>query len=254
MDENIATCFSKIRSWNGFTERIKGIADSLTAPLFRGQGNIFRSAGVTNSGWRLEPSFYRYKKYVRPKFKIFLNKILADPTCKLVIKKTIGKDIDRNALIGLMRHLDLPTPLLDWSKSPFVAAYFAFMYPLKEAKKVTIFLLDQHSWLNNANQLTSRDLRILKLEKLDHLIERQKAQDSVYIYSNNEGVYGELLGDEDEGRERFLSYCELPIKDQSAALRSLEEMGVSEKHMFPDRKIVKELANELYKKFSIHME
>jgi FRG domain len=38
-----------------------------------------------------------------------------------------------------LRHHGFPSPLLDWSASPYVAAFFAFDSPPKEAERVAVY-------------------------------------------------------------------------------------------------------------------
>ena len=184
MNQNLAIQFSQIHTWTEYACHIHKYTKKLNEPLFRGQGNKFRSAGCTDSGWRLEPSLYRNPKTSHPRFIECVKEILSDTKCQSLIASVIGRnlnkdvDADRELLIGLMRHLSFPTPLLDWTKNPFIAAYFAFKNIREESDGVSIFLFDREAWLNSQNSLTSRDLNILKLQELDHLIRRQKAQES----------------------------------------------------------------------------
>ncbi len=159
----------------------------------------------------------------------------------------MNKDVeaDRELLIGLMRHLGFQTPLLDWTKNPFVAAYFAFRNIHEDSDEVSIFVFDQKAWLNNQNPLTSRDLNILKLQELEHIIPRQKTQESVYVYSRAEEIFSELLGDELEGKNYFIAYCTLSIHDRKKVLNDLREMDIYYDKLFPDEKKVEEMKRSI---------
>ena len=67
---------------------------------------------------------------------------------------------ENGAFFNLIQHHGYPTPLLDWTYSPYVAAFFAYRgIPNKKAvaaggnEKVRIYVFDQEQWRIDLNQI-----------------------------------------------------------------------------------------------------
>lgn len=115
---------------------------------------IFR--GQRSSGWPLRTSLDRLflsSKDRLPKIKDAANllKKFKYSTRGRLSAEWIPKD--DNSWWALGQHFGLATPLLDWTESPFVAAYFAF---LKEAKKLNDKYPNRVIWALDPNEVQKK--------------------------------------------------------------------------------------------------
>jgi hypothetical protein len=115
-----------IESWNQFMELIGKIETR-----YKGQQHHFFYRGQVNVGWGLESSLFRELKKKENLQRCF--EIERD--AKKEFSSQVRLHIDSSALPekpddwlewwALMQHYRAPTRLLDWTASPYVAAYFA---------------------------------------------------------------------------------------------------------------------------------
>ena len=108
-----------VSSWEDFNG-ILNIFNNNIDYIWRGQRFYYEDSENTKK-WKLLSTYYRdYKGKIRLK-DIFDNfkKKLKD----LPFEINFSKD---NEIWAIGQHYGLPTPLLDWTKNPYIAAFFAF--------------------------------------------------------------------------------------------------------------------------------
>jgi hypothetical protein len=112
--------------------------------------DIFR--GQEDSAWRLRMSFYRTG---RANLRKYLIEDIADLQKALSAITQYPFDLkdplQYGAFMNLAQHHGYPTPMLDWTWSPYVAAFFAFRNirmnaTIRKNKKIRIFKLDIIEW------------------------------------------------------------------------------------------------------------
>jgi hypothetical protein len=154
--------FVGVNSWDEFKKFV------LAPEPFR---HVFR--GHERSTWRLRTSFHRSGRSSLLKFVNqdvpALHRHLSGLTSHHF---NLGDPFDYAAFLNLVQHHGYPTPLLDWTQSPFVAAYFAFrdlrLDQITADQKVRILILDAMEWnvLGRAPNLMPGYLHMTLLEPL----------------------------------------------------------------------------------------
>jgi FRG domain len=222
-----------VRTWEDF----KAVVPKL--PNFEPYRFAFR--GHEKNSWRLRTSFHRTGRaslhnYVR----VDVQALRRQLSGLITYRFKLSDPEDFAAFLNLAQHHGFPTPTLDWTYSPFVAAYFAFRDLRKgnvgTEEKVRIVIFDAFGWKNTlgrAPNLMPGYLHISVAEPLAMHNPRALPQQSTSMYTNIDDLETYIANEERQRGTSYLSAIDLPASERRAAMRDLALMGITAGSLFP---------------------
>lgn len=216
-----------ISSWSDFKKLIEENAHEYRNFIYRGQ----------KEPWKLRTSFHRTNRSDLYKYQ---NNDLSE--MNKAVYDRLGKGYDFNdpykyaSFIHLLQHYGYPTPLLDWTYSPYIAVFFAFANQTNTSKDVRIFMLDAKRWKQDTlqiNHLTLGKPHITILEPYSHGNERSLPQQSLATITNIDDIEGFISSYEKQNNETYLRVFDLPASERDVVLNDLAMMGITHATLFP---------------------
>ncbi len=215
-------------SWTEFKEYVSTISEE--GYLFRGQ----------KEPWRLCTSFHRRERY---RISEFTNRDVKQLHQRLSAITSHFFDLtipeQNGAFFNLLQHHGYPTPLLDWSHSPYVAAFFAFRdRPIDYSgdESVRIYLFNRREWQSRYRQIDNLDpafphLSVSEFIAIDNprLVPQQAATTATNLYD----IEAYLLEKERESGIKFLQAIDIPARERNRVMTDLRFMGITAGSMFP---------------------
>lgn len=134
-------------------------------------------------------------------------------------------DIRGDALELLARHHGLPSPLMDWTESPYIAAYFAYASARTSEEFVSVWTLDRSS-----PAVADPGIRIIEDPDLLRFNARALRQRGVFLRAERDTRHQPI----EEQIAPAVFKFNLRIEDRALALADLDEMQINATTLFGD--------------------
>jgi FRG domain-containing protein len=154
----------------------------------------------------------------------------------------LSDPIQNAALMHLAQHHGYPTPLLDWTYSPFIAAFFAFN-EIKSADaanadknaKARIFKFDKEEWcakFQRVSNMSARYPHLTVLEPLSIGNERLIPQRALSTFTTVDDIESYIQSNQYDDVP-LLDVIDLPIRERDQVMKELRQMGITAGLLFP---------------------
>ncbi|TWI65158.1 FRG domain-containing protein [Pseudoduganella lurida] len=225
------TRVENLSSWSDFRQWANKIRQTENAELFRGHGDS-RFSLTTTFHRNGRQDMVKYCDTVVPEFRSHAEAALG--------RRLDGDGYEFATLLALAQHHGLPTPLLDFTASPYIAAFFAFADALDQAREeathVRIFAVTR-AFLGSSTppvvSLTGAWPFIYRLAVSPINNPRLYAQQGQFLATNVAMVEDFLEMWEFNTGKQAIYAADIPISETVKALEDLKYMGVTAATMFP---------------------
>lgn len=222
-----------VESWKDFKNWVNQVQSEKEMLLFRGHGS---------SKFELSTTLHRSGRNRIDRYCAeTLTRFHSEVESELSMRLNLNDSADYSVVLGLAQHHGLPTPMLDWTKSPYVAAFFAFSDAFeavhrKDVDHVRVIALSR--WFveqtSPPNVVLTWPLPFVASLAISSLHNpRLRAQQGHFMVTNIANLGTWLEASERKTGKRFMRAIDIPISSTAEALQDLAFMGLTAATMFP---------------------
>lgn len=232
-------------TWEEFKAKANTQLDKRHAYMYRGQ---------SNSEWFLSTSIHRagmLKSHqdILDYFDLVLPFVQEPIEAWDGSRRDLKNSFDMAEFLSFLQNNGFPTPLLDWTFSPYVAAYFAFEainHFSPQFEKVAIYSFNSNEWVKTYKQThdwTIKEPHVSSITPTYRGNTKQMLQQGTYLFTNQNNVEAHIIQHEKyEGQ--FLNKYEISVKERSMVLKELNAMNITAVQLAPSMESVCKAAYE----------
>lgn len=238
-------------TWKSFKAYIDDLAVNGRSLFFRGQAQ---------SQWGLVSTYRRLVSPGEPGAYWQLLNLVHDYIATWTGRSwNLDNNIELASFLGFLQHNGFPTPLLDWTRSPYAAAYFAFegVNDAKpESDHVAVFAFDHLVWSLDWKQIYDVQFdgdHVSVLQSQSRGNHKQLLQQGAYTFSTVHDQAVHIAACEakhvaDHGTSKtYLVKHTISVHEKPIVMRDLGFMGISAMTLFPSVEgVCRHLANALF--------
>lgn len=221
-------------TWDEYTQHVR--QDLL-------QNGAFAYRGQRDAAWTLRTTLHRttivgsiadHKSYAD----------LVVPRVHEAIEAWAGKSWNLADSLGLaeflafLQHNGFPTPLLDWTFSPYIAAYFAYEslnHFAPQSEYVAIYSFNARKWTNSFKQIYdfadfTPHVSVLRPRMIGN--HKLSLQQGCFTWTNVPDLEEHIRLNERDG-QKFLVKYQLPSVERPRVMTELSLMGISAVQLMP---------------------
>ncbi len=207
-----------------------------------GKNYIYR--GQSDSLWGLTTSIHR-ADYIdsHSAFISYFESHLPKVRMKIEAWDNSSRDLDNPQelaeFLALLQHNGFPTPLLDWSDSPYIAAYFAFegvSLSRPDSDELTIYSFDKDAWIDTYHQSyswKSKNAFITMLRPNHKGNHKQMLQQGLFWFTNCPDPESHIKDHENTQSGPYLTKYIISVKERQIAMHDLAFMGITAVQLAP---------------------